>query len=567
MHKGARALYQDTRVWHLVFFVAVVSFVLLSFARIHQIVADDDLWALSMASRVNEGVGERAAAMQWFYFNPHLFIYCVALAFKIFGAGAAAARAVGIVSGAASACLVFAIVKASCPGAEAARVRLAAITGALYALAPTTIQNTVTIGIDNTILVPLTLCIVLAMIGYVRTRGARWALAVSCAVAAALWARLSTPLILVVILFVLTILSSYPVAVKRALVGSLIGGLALFAATWALYCGLTGASFLGPCRYLLQAGGGWTRYLAPGQIVQNAAYLALWLGIFFLPALAVVVCVKRRALFRDLQISPHLILLSGCILFAGFSFFGGTSFGFCRYHAPAIPLLYIGIALAAAPADFEGLAGRKALTFFAVAAFIHLFIVRDLLYVLRYTLRDYQAFGYPASLADLRGACVRVVVAAAAYGALYIVYRRIGPRKALPGILIVLAAISALTTTAYQSVAAYNTGYNYGERGAADVVRYIREAVPRDRAIIAPGEVAYCMGLGESSRFHASFWDDRNALARRVADPRVAAFVYSVTCNTVGQIRMIARDPAIQDALREGYGYRKLGSYDVWVRR
>jgi len=143
---------------------------------------------------------------------------------------------------------------------------------------------------------------------------------------------------------------------------------------------------------------------------RNFIYLALWLGIFFLPAAVFVMIKKRAVFFRGLRISPHLVLISGILLFAGYSVFGGTSFGYCRYHAPVIPLIYIGIALAAAKTDFEGLGSRRTQIFLAISVFILVFIVRDLLYVFRYTLREYQAFGYASFLAEMRSASARIAI-------------------------------------------------------------------------------------------------------------------------------------------------------------
>ena len=245
---------------------------------------------------------------------------------------------------------------------------------------------------------------------------------------------------------------------------------------------------------------------------------------------------------------------------------GGVSFGYPRYQSPAIPLLYIGAALSLSKEDFKNFNLKRLTGLFLVSFLIHFFILGDLLYIFRYVLRDYLAFRSPSSWAMIQHAIFRIIFFCLAYTMLFLVGLRILSRGATIASLVIFSVASSLSMTLLQSVAKYNTGYDYGERGMLETAQYIRNKMPPDGIVVGPEELIYYMRLSNSPYLRGSFWSNIDRIERSLRDPRVSAFVYSIPTNEVSQIQSIREDVSVQKLLSKNFKYRKIGTYDIWVR-
>lgn len=563
---------RSTIICYLIFFGVLVLFITLSLLRINQTVADDDLTRLVPAVALYSNT-RSALQLDWLdldkhlYDHPPLYFQSMVLMFKLFGPGARAARLVGIISGVLSIILVFLIVKLSCQGKDYTRIRLATAVSALYALAPSTIQGALIIQIDNTVLVPAVLFLFWGTIKYFQEKKFIWLGLVSIATALSLWARLSTPLVIILLLISYVLLSKNTAKIKFMFISSLIFGVLIFVFTWYLYCKADWPSFLRLFGYTLESVGEPRIATLISQLLQNTLYLTLWLVFFFLLLIIFVIWKNYNKLFSSPQIYPQLMFFCGVILTMGFCIFGKASFGYPKYHMPAIPLLYIGTALLLSREYFAGLHFKKIAVFLFIALFIQLFAIGDLLYIFRYTLREYLTFNLASSLAVLKNASFRIIISLIVYGLLFLIFSRLFPGKAIIGLLVIFCVISNLSLTFLQSIAGYNTGFNYGEEGIAKTAEYIREKIPQNTIVIGPREIIYYMRLLNSPYLPNSFWSNADAIEKRLHDPRVSAFIYSITTNTIEQIKTVSENPSIQKLLCQKFDYIKIGTYDIWIRK
>jgi 4-amino-4-deoxy-L-arabinose transferase-like glycosyltransferase len=524
-----------------------------------------------------------------FYQSPYLYLYTLAGMFRLFGTNEVTARLVGIISGLISIILVFLIVKLSYLGEEYGRLRLATIVSGLYALAPTTIQGSAIINIDNTLLVPAVLFIFLSVIMFFQKKNFIWLCFVSFAVMLSLWLRLSTPLILIFLLILYTLMNKNILKIKIEFLGALIFGFLFFLASWFIYCHVKGAPFAGPFRYTFEAFYRSHGHLGIRRLLQDVVSFACWLGFFPLLSVIFIMFKNRKFLFKNMQLSPHFIpmrqnstlkagyeisdfspggyiFLCAILLIAGYTLLGGTTFGYPRYHSPAIPLLYIGAGLLLSEADFQGLGIKNISFLFLLSLILQLFVLGDLLYVFRYALRAYAAFMTPAFLPILKEALFRIIIYSSVYALFFLFSLRLFSRKAITGLLIIFSAASSLGMTFLQSSARYNTGYNYGEWGMAEAAKYIKSNIPYDSIVAGPEEMAYYMRLPNSPYLRGSFWGNRDKIERSLRDPRVSAFVYSIATHEIGQIKRINSDISIRRILERDFTYTKIGTYNIWIR-
>lgn len=564
---------ESAAFWYLLLFGIISVFIVLASFRTHQIVTEDDLACLLPAMTWHEtGVPliPGPAGTQPYYHHPYLYVYSIKLMLDLFGPNAMAARIPGVISGVVSIILTFFIVKLCCPGDERARLKLATIVSGLYALAPTTVQATTMIQVDTSILVPAILLLFLGIVKFFKTGKYAWLAFIVCAVALSLWARLSTPLLLVLVLMMYLLLSKGASTTKLILTGALAAGVLLFIATWYSYCKIKGAPFFGPFMYTfsLVSSAPTNKSFGISQSPNNIVYLAAWLGFFPLAAAIGVMLKRGKELLSDTGSCPHLIFFCGIILMAVYSIVGGVNIGYPRYISPAIPLIYSGAALLIARSEFEKFSIKMVVIFLFASLCIQFFIVRDPVYALRYTMREYLVLWPYVSSAVLKDILLRAIAAGFGYAVIFFFFIRTFSRKAIVGSLVIFSVASTMTMTFLQSAAGYNTGYNYGEKGTEKVSEYVRSRMGPESIIVAPGELVYYMGLLSSRCVNFSFWHEIDAgpIIRLLKDARVSAFIYSVPTNTIDQIRLISGNLSIQELLVRDYNHVKIGSYDVWTR-
>ena len=204
----------------------------------------------------------------------------------------------------------------------------------------------------------------------------------------------------------------------------------------------------------------------------------------------------------------------------------------------------------------------------AVAVFaIQVFLVGDVIYVIRYSLRESLALMQPPYQEIIKILASKAILFVVAYAILFVACLRLSFKENMVGLLLIFAIGSNIGTSYLQSTADYYIGYNYGGKGTREAARYIRDKVPSKSIIIAPSELIYYLDLTNSKHISHPMWTDTDELKRRLTNENTSGLAYSITTNTVNQIKTISRDKTIQELLRENYNHTKIGTFMVWLRK
>jgi len=401
--------------WRLAVPVGLIGgFLALALPRLSQIAGQDEiLHYVGLGQRLYEQGFRQPGGL--ITFSPHLYGWLICLSHRACGPGLVAARVPGVLAWALALALVWWWLARPAVGSD---LPARAATVALLAGMPLAVQAGAIVDIDNTVLVPAVLLLSLGVVHLVERPQRLSFLAVAGLMALALWCRLTTPLIVAPAFLAYAGLRRrrpQPVATTAAALG--LGCLA-FLGTWWLYCRVTGVSFSGPFRYLVESFGDCTvsenRGIRPGKIALTLGYTALWIGPWVGVLWAWSAFTRARRFWQTRQVEPvDALLLAGAVVFCGYCVVGGTIFGFPKYHCPAIPLLLIagGLTLAGSPAP----AGRRGwLTCLGLAlcgAALQAGVVGDPLHVLRVDLREAAFCGRAARGVVLQGVVLPLGIA------------------------------------------------------------------------------------------------------------------------------------------------------------
>ena len=448
---------------------------------------------------------------------------------------------------------------------------------ALIACMPMAMQAAVIIEIDQTALPFFTLLLCCAVRSYAKHPDWPHTTLTALALAAALWCRLSTPLLLLPLFMAYALLLRWRWQRVAGLALALIAGWAIFHSSWLLYGRLSGVNADGVFDYLRQSFGETTvgaRAASRGQhSILTTLYLSFWgLNPFVLLALALALWQLLRGLWQRHRLqADDLFLLAGLWLLAGYIVVGGALFGFPKYHCPALPLLMLGLVMTGEKAwQRRGVDGNAApwpaLIACALAACALTWAAMgDPLLLLRSDLRIAQAVADP-----LRPILLELALRlAATYGgaALVMTWTWRWQRAALLPALIATALGINAAMAIRQATASYATGYIYGDCGETLMVaEMIKDNGWSEKDVIVPIEV--WQGLNWNWQLYQSpqNWSDSTAMAQRISAEQPEMVVASPLISPVAQLRALTEDPALQRALG-GYCQSRIGGrYWLWLR-
>jgi hypothetical protein len=449
----------------------------------------------------------------------------------------------------------------------------------LLACMPVCVQAAVIIEIDQSALPLFTLLLCCAVRAYAEKPHWRRAALIALALAAALWCRLSTPLLLLPLFIAYGLLLRWPWRHLAGLALACAAGWTLFHLSWRLYGQISGVNASGVFDYLRQSFGETTVGARANSRVQHsvltAVYLAFWgLNPYLLLALAWAAWQLLRQLWRQRRLQAEdLFLLAGLWLLAGYSIVAGALFGFPKYHCPALPLLALGLAINGGKAlPQQAPKTRKeaiSLLLLAGAVFLlALLVMGDPLLLLRCDLRLAKA-----ALLPLRPVLSELAWrVAAGYGGSALIlaalwhWRR--PAALLPALI--ACALGMNAALAYrQSLASYATGYIYGDRGATlAVAELIKQRDWSAQELIVPIEVRQGLPWAPEHYTAPQNWGEGAAMAQRILRDKPALIAVSPLINPTSQLRMLSDDPALRSALADYEPSRSMdGHFWLWQRR
>ena len=535
----------------------VIVFITLTLPRLVQALTPDEMnyfWAAKSWLESGQALHFRGSGVV--DSSPYLYVLGEAVFLKVFGVTEWAARLYGVMWG------VLAVIAAYLIAGKIGKSRSAAFMAALLiAVTPAFVQGATILDVDCTLLMVLALLLVGAVIIWVEKPGVLTGTILIFATASLLWGRVTTPWILIFATCWWVHFTGLPAYVRRWTWLLLGAGVVLFVLSWGLFCYQAHITPAGPFTYTV------TGFIArlPGSLgfslkswLGQFGALALWFGpLSFLWVIAGSVrfreyMIDRRVVMVDLLYIPGLFWVVAASII-------GVTFGFPKYHLPGALLLTVasGVILK----EHSRLYGAL-LIGLAAGFIVQMYGVGDGLYSFRYELRAFQS-------GDLirAGSGLWIWVFAGILIFLFADFRKKVSFSSRIAVVVGLALGMNTALAGLQTAARYDTGYNYGGMGTRAAADLIKERVSKARRIIATDEVIFYTGRSGISVVPNSFWSDLKGLAAVLEDKRTGAFVLSIVCNSVAQVKGIKQNSAVMGILARQYIYNRIGTYDVWIRR
>jgi 4-amino-4-deoxy-L-arabinose transferase-like glycosyltransferase len=423
--------------------------------------------------------GDFSQREQWALWHPPLYVYVLGLFARLGGWVPAVLRLPALVSGLATAVLVYLLARDLTRGPPSARRIAGGIAVALVLLCPLTIQSALILDIDFTLLVPLS---VLFIWLYPRLEGTERAwLALAPLFTVLLWSKMTNPLVLLAVTLVWQVLRGQPVRAVLHLVGIGALGAALFGLSWLLIGTWLGFPLDMPfgvnqVQWAASADVARRAYTSPGAFVEGLQSTVLWLGPGLVGLGLAGVAVRSGQLARvwtfraaDLLIGLLVVLVLGYV--------NKNAGWFPKYQAAMVPLLAgLGAPLVAyAWCAWPRITAFSVLGAAVVGAAVETRLVRD-----NWALQRSWAIDVTAGQWLLAAVVLGLVIA--------VPWRAVGGAGVAVLAGLALGVMLALNTV--QVGAPYSTTYWYGTTGAAEAATWLDAHLGPTDTYVAAKEVA-----------------------------------------------------------------------------
>lgn len=503
--------------------------------------------------------------------HPQTYVHFTQLCLAIFGEKTSNARIPGVLSALCNLILIPMLVYALW-GKDQHTDSIAILAIWLYTLNPLTAQNMMLLDIDNTLLTPvLGICIWLWKRRQNHTF-AKQALVLGLAFAVALWVKLPTPVLLMVVFgFYHGLRKEFKQTL--AVLCATVLGVSLFLLTFSLYNALTGFSFAILNRTLQKAP--LSTSSIPGMLMrfpQGLGVLVLWLS-FPLTILLAIVTVKMLLRLRKQQLEEQdllVIFIVGTTLF--YALVIPPAWGYPKYQTPLIPLIVILVAKLLIP-NLAKVPRRAVIVaiIVAVCVFVYKLVgVGDPFYTL-------YAVTFETDIGDLG---VRLVYGLQAMfkllvpiiftlfiGYLFSKRWKLNPFLVILVVLGTLALADMASTTAVQVKADYSTRYRYtyDYDDLAQTLADLRQA--KVHYILAVMDVLYYDDWSGEQIYYKYVCSTCNpqTLIDEIYTKRVDALVW--TTKEDNRSPNVSRDPELCQVLDQCYTNKQHGVFIVYLRK
>jgi len=391
--------------------------------------------------------------------------------------------------------------------------------------------------------------------------------------ALALWAKLTSSLVFPFVLAV-RLMGKQRKNWRRAIaVAALVGtgGLLIFIATWWLFCVIgdyPAFNLLRIVHVFKDKTLSDNKFLQVGRNVLGSTF---WFGpSFLLLGLTVGLRILKDAPDDPVSRDLTIFVVYGWILFAVYLVVGGIAFTMPKYQYPVTVLLSVplGVLLTKFIKDKSLLKGPAAL-FFVFSAVLQYFAGDPLYHLFGELRRDAYATGRQIPSHDIRVLAwdaFLAIVPLLICGAWATRSPALRFSRWLVALTIVMFGYD-LGLGLRQAGADYVTTYNYGTRGAKDVLATIR---PGARVLVHEGAI---YGLWNDKKIH--FMDlpgDRisatgTELISMIKDSKPDYFVMGLAQLTLPQLLRLSTDPDLQAYLKTNFTERTFGDFIIYERR
>lgn len=347
-------------------FAIVAIFILLIFAQANKKFVLDEVDFPAVAKTISQtgmpyeyrGENESKALGLW---HPPLYAYSLGAFVKVFGANENMVRAFGMCCTLLSALLCLLIYNVRIRTTGKVINPISTIFLSLFLFHPYTIANTTLPDIDSTILPVTFLAFIYGLARKLWSSDVKgppeWStndtVFIAILFALNLWAKLTTPLVLIPLLLVMIYIEGFSLR-RSILIASSVAilGVIFFLVTYALYCYLLSLPYDYTFRFLIHSftknsSGGGVGSLIKGVLI-NLGYITQfvnWLGLPFLFAFALTV---SSLIFRKVRskIDVLMLILAAVGLFVAIFYLSltGAFGGFFKYPYPVFPILILIVA-------------------------------------------------------------------------------------------------------------------------------------------------------------------------------------------------------------------------------
>ena len=481
-------LKNNKSIWICLF---IISYFILVIPQIQRLFIGDEIDFVKAANGIaTTGVpifiaeGNNIQIGLW---HPTLYATMLAASFKFFGVHEWSARMISVLFTLLTLLVIYLIMR-HLTFSNFSKV-LAIL---IFLFNPLVVQGSLLVDIDNSILMFFIALFVYAYLKLDREKPKNLVL-LSILFAIALWAKIPTPPVLILSIFVFHILNrEYIKGLRESITIGLVGG-TIFLATWFLYCNLFDLPFLQPFIHNI---GGLTRGLRTGKIHFLLTHLwgfkniLFWTTLFFI-LLILIVSISRSKIYRKnrkLEAIDFLVIVGLLILLEYLLVGSYQTADFPRYFSPMMPMFSVAFA-----DYFDKKLTRNDL--YAIV-FVSSIIVAYLFLVLNDPLLiDRVIFNTTSIYKIAEETAVITVLYFLPFPISYAIFRAFKVKSAFMLSVILPLLVCSFYIDALQVKADYSTSYLYGERGMKETVDYLNLCIDDNDVVIAKKDVAYYLSI------------------------------------------------------------------------
>lgn len=510
---------------------------------------------------------------RWLIPHPHAYVHLTQLSFLIFGQSIGSARLIGVLAALINLALIPPLVHAFFDHEKHAHW---IASGAIWlcALNPMTVQNMMMLDIDNTLLVPVLLGVLLIWKVAQNWASRRRMAALSLAFAVSLWVKLPTPPLLMGCIGLFHLLRGEIKRTGELTLAALAGG-TIFWITFSLYDKLTGfgVDIFGYTFGKAPSDIGGIVAGAPGMLLllpQGMGVFVMWLSLPLSALLLVVAAgtirrlIKRQAKDHDLLV----VYVSALSLF--YALVIKPAWGYPRYQAPVVPVIAIlvGALLVSALRALPQRARLVAAGLGAAAFVYKLAIIGDPLWPLYAATFETDTGDLALRLAQGANQAIRLAVpigvalSVACFLSLRWKIRLLAMTAATLGML---SLADMASTTTIQVPVNYSTRYRY-TYDYDGLLQTIDDLKQTGGYVIAVKDVFYYTELpGEEIYGYVCPTCVPQVLIDKIQTTRVDALAW--TTKEDNRSSGVSQNPAVIQALSECYSRVTHGVFIVYLRK
>ncbi|MDD5238072.1 MAG: glycosyltransferase family 39 protein [Candidatus Omnitrophica bacterium] len=557
--------------YKLIFLLALGCYILIIVKSLEKPLVADELANRSAAeSVVLIGAPKSFGLDRLLLGHPPLYLYTVAVFFRIFGIGDIQARLVGLAFFVLNLILVFMLGKSLYP-----KNKLAAPLALLFfGLSPLVIQGFSIIDIDQTLLAFTLTLFFYCFIRFEHLAIQKRIIFLSLSFFLVMCSKFSPiPMLIASMMLYWGLKRNFLRGVVEVAAIVLLGA-GLFLLSWRLFCYYFHYNdyFLEPFIYTyrsffrLQAEGGLLEKLVSAGI--SLLRISSWISPFLLLLAFYVLgkqvkeLAKERPVQRDFFLS---IFVFGS--FIGYLFVGGLSYGFPKSQFPVMPALAV---LIGGNLSLDSL-NKSTLTKLAVILCIvllgYLLLVGDTIYLINYSLKEALIYNFRLGFANFIFPLLLYIVSPLLLlGIIHILFRSwVFTHKFLFALIITTLA-SNLSLDILQANADYLTTAGYGGRGKIAMLNFLKGILREDDIVFSAPEIIYDLRSSKSVFPYLETWSRPESFLAFIREEKPRAIIYGIPLNTIGEFKRTLLRPGILELLKRDYKREDFGSYTVWVR-